>query len=58
MLKGIDKKFQIDFEHISPEKQKVASIPTGFENIGHGAIRTALFTLLLMKDVASGKPRQ
>ena len=55
VLKGIDKKFQIDFEHISPEKQKVASIPTGFENIGHGAIRTALFTLLLMKDVASGK---
>lgn len=55
VIKGIDKKFKVDFEHIDEQQQKLVNLPTDYSRIGHGAIRTALFSLLLMRDIASGK---
>lgn len=55
VLRAIDKKFEISFEHLDVNKNIIRDIPTSFQNLGHGAIRTAIFSLFLMKDVASGK---
>jgi len=49
---GLGRKFTIHFEQINNDGIKDETIPTHFENIGHGAIRSAIFSLLLMKDVA------
>lgn len=48
---SIGKSFSIHFEH-SNEGEKDETIPTSHERIGHGAVRSAIFSLLLMKDVA------
>ncbi len=58
VFKAIDKKFQVDFEFLDKDKKIIKELPTSFENIGHGAIRTALFSLFLMKDVASGNEKK
>jgi len=39
------------------QNNTIIGIPTKFENIGHGAIRTALFNLFLLGDIAKNKSR-
>lgn len=48
---SIGKSFAIHFEHNS-QGEKDVTIPTNHDRIGHGAVRSAIFSLLLMKDVA------
>lgn len=48
---SIGKSFGIHFEHNSLGA-KDDTIPTSHERVGHGAVRSAIFSLLLMKDVA------
>ncbi|WP_293938146.1 ATP-dependent nuclease [Sphingobacterium sp. UBA5996] len=48
---SIGKSFSIHFEH-STDGVKDNTIPTSYERIGHGAVRSAIFSLLLMKDIA------
>ncbi|WP_203293596.1 ATP-dependent nuclease [Luteirhabdus pelagi] len=49
---AMGKKFSIHFEKKNPEGEKDENIPTTYDKIGHGAIRSAIFSLLLMKDIA------
>lgn len=59
VLKAIEKKFTINFDHLDADKSIKEEIPSSLANIGHGAIRVALFSLFLMKDFASSsKPRK
>lgn len=48
----LGRKFNIHFEKINDEGETDGNIPTNYEKIGHGAVRTAMFALLLMQDVA------
>lgn len=48
----LGKKFLIHFERKNKFGEKDESIPTSYNKIGHGAVRSAIFSLLLMKDVA------
>ncbi|MEG0915628.1 MAG: AAA family ATPase [Myroides sp.] len=48
---SIGKSFAIHFEH-NNNGEKDETIPTSHERVGHGAVRSAIFSLLLMKDVA------
>lgn len=49
---AIGKKFTIHFGHKMIDGKIDESIPTNYDNIGHGAVRSAIFSLLLMKDIA------
>lgn len=49
---SIGKKFTIRFEHKMNDGVIDESIPTNYDNIGHGAVRSAIFSLLLMRDIA------
>jgi len=49
---SIGKSFSIHFEHNNNEGEKDESIPTNYDRVGHGAVRSAIFSLLLMKDIA------
>lgn len=49
---AMGKKFSIHFEQKNDDGEKDKSIPTNYDKIGHGAVRSAIFSLLLMKDVA------
>lgn len=46
------KDFNVEFSKFNEEGVIDKSIPSTSDRIGHGTIRTAIFTLLLMKDVA------
>ena len=48
---SIGKSFAIHFEH-NNGSEKDETIPTNHDRVGHGAVRSAIFSLLLMKDVA------
>jgi len=48
---SIGKSFAIHFEH-NKNGAKDETIPTSHDRVGHGAVRSAIFSLLLMKDVA------
>ncbi|MGC1633043.1 MAG: AAA family ATPase, partial [Gelidibacter sp.] len=48
---SIGKSFSIHFEHNNGD-EKDEAIPTNHDRVGHGAVRSAIFSLLLMKDVA------
>lgn len=50
--------FSIQFEKLDWKWEKDTSIPTGYSKIWHWAIRTAIFSLLLMKDIAEEFERQ
>ena len=54
----LGKKFKIHFEKIDDMGAVDESIPSSYENIGHGAVRTAIFALLLMQDVAAEYKRE
>lgn len=49
---SMGKSFSIHFEQKNEEGKKDESIPTNYDKIGHGAVRSAIFSLLLMKDIA------
>ena len=49
---AMGKKFSIHFEQKNEEGEKDETIPTNYDKIGHGAVRSAIFSLLLMKDIA------
>lgn len=49
---SIGKTFLIHFEHKDIDGEKDESIPTTYDRVGHGAVRSAIFSLLLMKDIA------
>lgn len=48
----LGKEFDIEFQKLTSTGEIDAAIPANVDKIGHGTIRTAIFTLLLMKDVA------
>ncbi len=54
ILKGIDNKFEISFQHLDGDKNWQQDLPSSFHNLGHGAIRIAIFSLMLCKYLASG----
>lgn len=56
--KKLGKDFNIGFSKKSPQGEIDRTIPSSSSNVGHGTIRTAIFTLLLMKDVAEQFERQ
>lgn len=49
---SMGKSFSIHFEQKNNEGEKDESIPTNYDKVGHGAVRSAIFSLLLMKDIA------
>lgn len=49
---AMGKKFKIHFEQFKVGGLKDEQIPTSYDKVGHGAIRSAIFSLLLMKDIA------
>jgi predicted ATP-dependent endonuclease of OLD family len=49
---SIGKNFTLHFEQKDNEGLMDDSIPTSYDSVGHGTIRTAIFSLLLMKDIA------
>lgn len=53
----LGKEFSIDFSTLS-NGEVDTSIPSSSDKVGHGTIRTAIFTLLLMKDVAEKFERE
>lgn len=48
----LGKEFDIQFQRLKDDGVLDASIPVSIGTIGHGTIRTAIFTLLLMRDIA------
>ena len=48
----LGKEFDIEFNNTTSTGKIDTSIPTSYNSVGHGTIRTAIFTLLLMKDIA------
>lgn len=48
----LGKEFDIEFQRVDNAGVADLSVPPGSDKIGHGTIRAAIFTLLLMKDVA------
>ncbi|WP_284601520.1 ATP-dependent nuclease [Dickeya dadantii] len=48
----LGKEFDIEFHKKNPDGKVDENIPNTYNSVGHGTIRTAIFTLLLMKDIA------
>ncbi|WP_079968717.1 ATP-dependent nuclease [Salmonella enterica] len=48
----LGKEFDIEFVKTTIDGERDDEIPCSHNSVGHGTIRTAIFTLLLMKDVA------
>ncbi len=48
----LGKEFDIEFNRISDSGEIDVNVPTSISSIGHGTIRAAIFTLLLMRDIA------
>ncbi|HHV1392817.1 TPA: ATP-dependent nuclease [Escherichia coli] len=44
--------FEIEFMKKNSQGEFDGNIPSSYSSVGHGTIRTAIFTLLLMRDVA------
>ncbi|XDD52968.1 ATP-dependent endonuclease [Leptospira sp. WS4.C2] len=54
----LGKDFDIEFSKLNSDGTVNPQIPSTTNHIGHGTIRTAIFTLLLMKDIAESFERQ
>ncbi len=52
------RKFNVSFRKQLPDGSHDAEMPTSYNSIGHGAVRSAIFSLLLMRDIAEEIPRQ
>lgn len=46
------KKFNVEFQKLTPDGDADLSTPNSYNSIGHGAVRSAIFSLLLMRDIA------
>lgn len=46
------KKFDVEFKRKNEDGSFDDQIPSSYSSIGHGTVRTAIFSLLLMRDVA------
>jgi putative ATP-dependent endonuclease of the OLD family len=46
------KKFNVEFKKQNPDGTNDNSTPSSYNTIGHGAVRSAIFSLLLMRDIA------
>jgi putative ATP-dependent endonuclease of OLD family len=46
------KKFSVEFQKKNPDGSHDQTTPSSYNSIGHGAVRSAIFSLLLMRDVA------
>lgn len=51
------KKFNVEFKKKNEDGTHDDKTPSSYNSIGHGAVRTAIFSLLLMRDVAEGLTR-
>lgn len=54
----LGKDFNVEFAKLDNKGLVDSSIPSSSDKVGHGTIRTAIFTLLLMKDVAEKFERE
>lgn len=52
------KKFSVEFKKQQPDGSDDESTPSSYNSIGHGAVRSAIFSLLLMRDIAEELPRR
>lgn len=52
------KKFTVEFKKKNPDGTEDTSTPNTYNSIGHGAVRSAIFSLLLMRDVAEELERR
>ena len=46
------KKFSVEFKKQNPDGTSDNETPSSYNSIGHGAVRSAIFSLLLMRDIA------
>jgi|GEM_PF-813886 len=51
------KKFSVEFKKQNPDGSSDNDTPSTYNSIGHGAVRSAIFSLLLMRDIAEELPR-
>jgi predicted ATP-dependent endonuclease of OLD family len=52
------KKFTVEFKKKNPDGSEDTSTPNTYNSIGHGAVRSAIFSLLLMRDIAEELERR
>ncbi len=52
------KSFGVKFNKLKENGEHDLDVPNSYDKVGHGTIRTAIFTLLLMRDVAEEFERQ
>ncbi|MFZ8507365.1 hypothetical protein ACO1M3_14300, partial [Staphylococcus aureus] len=50
------KKFNIEFKKLNADGSNDSETPSSYNSIGHGAVRSAIFSLLLMRDIAEELP--
>ncbi|WP_194852324.1 ATP-dependent nuclease [Nonlabens antarcticus] len=50
--KSLEKKFSVQFRRNNEDGNFDESVPTNYNQMGHGAVRSAIFSLLLMRDIA------
>lgn len=53
----VGKKFTVEFKKQNEDGTADNATPSSFNSIGHGAVRSAIFSLLLMRDIAEELPR-
>lgn len=53
----VGKKFSVEFKKQNEDGTTDNATPSSFNSIGHGAVRSAIFSLLLMRDIAEELPR-
>lgn len=51
------KKFNVQFHKKNADGSLDMTTPTSYSSVGHGAVRSAIFSLLLMRDIAEEIPR-
>lgn len=51
------KKFNVEFKKKNVDGTEDLETPSTYNSIGHGAVRSAMFSLLLMRDIAEELPR-
>ncbi len=51
------KKFSVEFKKQNADGTPDNETPSSYNSIGHGAVRSAIFSLLLMRDIAEELPR-
>lgn len=51
------KKFNVQFKKVDEDGNHDEQTPSSYSSIGHGAVRSAIFSLLLMRDIAEELPR-